>query len=334
MKITARSTPNIALIKYWGNRNNEFRLPAADSLSMTLNQPHVEITVDHSDELSVQSFTMGNEREINGKHLDRFQNVINLAKRYFEKLGTSDAIPGNLSIEINSHIPPAVGLASSAAVFSCLAKAIQGLVTENIELNDEQTSIIGRLGSGSAARSIFGGFSTLDAGEGDDIGSSISRQIADENHWSLHDIVIIPSHKEKKVGSTEGHAIANTSPHFADRIEAINSRRQKDCIDAILEKDFEKLQEVSEEDSLDMHHVMETSTPSLKYLSDETHRIIKEVESLRESEHLPVLYTMDAGPTVHLICTDEAQSAIREYANSQTACTIFEAQVGPGAKLL
>ena len=334
MKTTARSTPNIAFIKYWGNRNNALRLPVTDSLSMTLNQPGVEITIDHSDKLSVKSFTMENEREITGKNLDRFQNIVDLTKQYLEKIGVSDALPGKLAIEINSHIPPAVGLASSAAIFSCLARAIQGLIIENIELDDEQTSIIARLGSGSASRSIFGGFSALDEGKGNEIDSSRSRQIADENHWNLYDIVIIPSHEEKKIGSTEGHAIANTSPHFADRIEAIRTRRQQECIDSILNKDFEKLQTVSEEDALDMHRVMETSTPPLKYLSDETHRIIKEVESLREADHLPVFYTMDAGPTVHLICTDEAEKAVRQYANSQNNYTILEARVGPGAKLL
>ncbi|MDD5470088.1 MAG: diphosphomevalonate decarboxylase [Candidatus Peribacteraceae bacterium] len=330
---TAISTPNIAFIKYWGNRKNTLRIPVADSLSMTLSEPSVEITIDHADTLKIQSSTIGEEREIAGKHLDRFQKVIDLAKEYLGTLGMADALPGELSIRIDSHIPPAVGLASSAAVFSCLARAIAALITEEKVLTDEQVSIIARLGSGSAARSVMGGFVALRAGEGESIDAAKAVQIADEHHWLLHDIVVIPSREEKKVGSTEGHALAATSPYFAARIEAITTRRQQECIDAILRKDFEKLQHMSEEDALDMHHVMETSNPPLKYLSQETHHIVGEVKALRETKHLPVLFTMDAGPTVHLVCTDEAAEEVRAFASAQKGCTIFESQVGPGARV-
>jgi diphosphomevalonate decarboxylase len=159
-------------------------------------------------------------------------------------------------------------------------------------------------------------------------------QIAPEDHWPLHDIVIIPSHDEKKVGSSEGHELAPTSPYFAARIEAIRTRRYQECIDAILHRDFEKLRAAAEEDALDMHHVMETSDPPIRYLTEDTHRIVREITDLRSCEYLPVLYTMDAGPTVHLICTDEAVTRVREFAHAQNGCTIFEAKVGPGARLL
>ncbi|MBU0767129.1 diphosphomevalonate decarboxylase [Patescibacteria group bacterium] len=333
--ITAISAPNIAFIKYWGNRDNELRIPQADSLSMTLNTPTVEIDVEHSEILSVKSFELdGSEKELGEKHIQRFRKHLELTKHYLNKLGVPDAIPNEVSITVRSGIPSGIGLASSAAVFSCLACAYQGLIRETIDLDDEQSSVIARLGSGSASRSIFGGFSALVAGEGSGIDSSKSIQIADENHWPLHDIVLAPSMHEKKVGSTEGHAIAQTSPHFADRIEAITSRRQQECIDSILKKDFEKLQRVTEEDCMDMHHVMETSTPPLKYLNDVTHRIISEVTDLRTSQHLPVLYTMDAGPTVHLVCTEEARDRVVDFAHAQADCTVFETKVGKGTHLV
>ncbi len=337
MPITARSTPNIALIKYWGNRNNKTRLPAADSLSITLDSPTVEIDIDHADALRVQSFEIdGSKKILTEKQLARFQKHLDLTREYFQKLGVADAIPHSVSLIVRSHIPSSVGLASSAAVFSCLAKAYAGLVQSVLELTLEQTSVIARLGSGSAARSIFGGYAALNAGTGNDIDAAKGKQIADENHWMLHDIVIVPSHDEKKVGSTEGHELAPTSPYFADRIEAIRTRRQKECVDAILKKDFEKLRAVTEEDALDMHHVMETSTPPLKYLTSDTHRILKEITALRESEHLPVLYTMDAGPTVHLICESDAVKVVQEFAETQKnyGCSVFVTKVGPGAAIL
>ncbi|MBU2213511.1 diphosphomevalonate decarboxylase [Patescibacteria group bacterium] len=333
--VTAISAPNIAFIKYWGNRDNDLRLPQADSLSMTLNTPTVEIDIDHSEALSVQSFEPnGSEKELGEKHIQRFRKHLELTKHYLNKLGVNDALPKEVSITVRSGIPSGIGLASSAAVFSCLARAYQGLISETIELNDEQTSVIARLGSGSASRSIFGGFSALVAGKGNDIDSSSSIQIADENHWTLHDIVLAPSMHEKKVGSTEGHTVAQTSPHFADRIEAITNRRQQECIDAIQTKNFEKLQHVSEEDCMDMHHVMETSTPPLQYLNDATHHIIAAITDLRTNQHIPVLYTMDAGPTVHLVCEEEARDRVVDFAHAQADCTVFETKVGKGAHLL
>ena len=302
---------------------------------MTLNTPTVEIDIEHADSLSVQSFEAdGSERQMTEKHIARFEKHLILTKNYLNKLGAHDAVPNDVAITVRSAIPASVGLASSAAVFSCLARAYAGLVQEFIQLTDEQVSVIARLGSGSASRSIFGGFSALVAGEGDDIDSSQSMQIADEEHWPLHDIIIVPSMEEKKVGSTEGHAIAHTSPHYDERVEAITTRRQRECEEAILNKDFEKLQKVTEEDCIDMHHVMETSDPPLKYLNDETHRIIREVTDLRTQEHIPVLYTMDAGPTVHLVCPDEAHDRIVEFAHAQQGCKVFETKVGPGAYLV
>lgn len=330
----ASATPNIAFIKYWGNRNNDLRLPAADSLSMTLDTPHVEITVDHADAMSVQSFdATGSQKPLKEKDTARFARHLELTKEYLTKIGVKDALPSSASITIHSHIPSSVGLASSAAVFGCLAKAYAELIKGTITLNDEQISIIARFGSGSAARSIFGGYSALIAGEGDAMDSSYGEQVADENHWLLHDIVVIPTQEEKKVGSTEGHALAWSSPHYKKRLEQI-PRRQKECVDAIRAKDFEKLQRVVEEDCWDMHNVMQTSTPALQYLNDETYRITEEIEELRERENIPVLYTMDAGPTVHLFCPEDAREKVLAFAKEQKGCRIFETKTGSGARIL
>ncbi len=160
-----------------------------------------------------------------------------------------------------------------------------------------------------------------------------AEQIVDEHHWVLHDIVIVPSVAEKKVGSTEGHANAATSPLFKERINDI-PRRMKECEDALKTKDFEKLQVVSEFDSLDMHRIMKTQTPSLNYLSEDTHRIIKEIEGLRKSDKLNVLYTMDAGPTVHLFCTKDSRKTIEDFAAAQKGCLVFKAKTGSASRLI
>jgi diphosphomevalonate decarboxylase len=293
---------------------------------MTLDGPHVDVSVEFADQFNVTS----NNKELSPKDIQRFQKTLELIRTYLSTFHYP--LSTSISIEIDSNIPPSIGLASSAAVFSALAKAVAALT--ELPLTDEQISVMARLGSGSATRSIFGGYSAIRNGENLFIDGSKGWQIADENHWKLHDIIIVPSTEEKKVGSTEGHANAATSPHFRERLKAIGDYRQQESIDAVLQKDFERLQKVVEEDCMNMHLCMQTQTPPLNYLSDETHRIITEIQEIRTSEHLPVFYTMDAGPTVHLFCEPEAKDRILEYANNQEGCQVFESQTGRGSYVL
>jgi diphosphomevalonate decarboxylase len=293
---------------------------------MTLDGPYADVSVEFADQFSVNS----NTKEMNEEATKRFRKTIELTQTYLSTIDNVDL--SNIAINIESHIPPSIGLASSAAVFSALAKAVAALT--ELPLTDEQISIMARLGSGSATRSIFGGYSAIRNEENLFIDGSKGWQIADENHWNLHDIIIVPSTEEKKVGSTEGHAASATSSHYLERLKAISDYRQQESIDAVLQKDFERLQKVVEEDCMNMHLCMQTQTPPLNYLSDETHRIITEIREIRTSEHLPVFYTMDAGPTVHLFCEPEAKDRILEYANEQKGCQVFEAETGKGTYLL
>jgi diphosphomevalonate decarboxylase len=328
--IRALSTPNIALIKYWGNRNDALRLPAADSLSITLGRPSVEVVVDKAETFAVKSFNVdGSEKMLSNKDIVRLKKHFVLVREYLQSIGAR-GFPAAVSIEIRSQIPPSVGVASSAAVFSALGEAYAGFVSG---ISRRDVSVLARLGSGSASRSVYGGFVAMVAGHGDDMGTSYAEQIADEDHWQLHDVIIVPSHDEKKIGSTEGHALAQTSPLFEKRLREI-PRRQRECIAAILNKDFEKLRLVSEEDCMDMHAVMQSSMPPLHYLSDETHRLVSAIKRLREQQRINVLYTMDAGPTVHLICDDAGLPLVRAFAAEQKGCTVFEAGVGSGSRLL
>ena len=330
--ITAQSSPNIALIKYWGNRDNTLRLPAADSLSMVLDFPTVQAHIEPATTFTVRSYDhAGIEKPQNEASMQRLKKHWELSKQFLESIGQSQGIPQEVSITIRSGIPPAIGIASSAAVFSCLGEAYGALV-KGKALTREQVSILSRIGSGSAGRNSFGGYVAL-KNHGEGIGSAYGRQIVDEHHWLLHDIIIVPSREEKKVGSTEGHALASTSPLFKERLEQI-PRRMRECIDALQTKDFEKLQQVSEEDALDMHRVMQTQTPPLEYLSDATHRIIRDIEKLRKSDKLDVLYTMDAGPTVHLICTEDSRGAVETFAQQQKDCIVFKAKTGNGSRLI
>lgn len=294
---------------------------------MTLNGPYVDVTVKNADTFSLSS----KNSTLKQKDIMRFTKTLELIEQYL------CISPQKISIEIDSHIPPAIGLASSSAVFCGFAKAVAELLILNGTcgtISDEQISIMARLGSGSAARSIFGGFGALKNIEGDAINSAIGFQVADEHHWKLYDIVIAPSLEEKKIGSTEGHANAGSSPHFEQRIHDINTKRFDECVSAIHVKDFEKLQVVAELDAMNMHHCMQTQNPPLQYLSATTYKILDELKLLRETEHLPVLFTMDGGPTVHLFCEEEAVERVKAFANAQEGCTIFETHIGKGVAMI
>src|SRR3989339_1880454 len=98
MSVTARSTPNIAFIKYWGNRSDELRLPMAPSLSMTLDRPTVEITVENADAFAVRSFLAdGSEKTLKEKDTERFRKVLSLMQRYLAQLGAENVLPQELS---------------------------------------------------------------------------------------------------------------------------------------------------------------------------------------------------------------------------------------------
>ncbi len=303
---------------------------------MTLSSPSVEVELDAAEQLSIRSFEHGGEeRVLKEKDLARIHTYLNLCSQYLQTLG-ADLTLNNLDVTIRSAIPPAIGLASSAAVFSALAESLAAWAKDHSgrELTRKEVSVLARFGSGSASRSIFGGFSSMLAGTGSALDSAYAKQVSPADHWKLHDVIVVPNMEEKKIGSTEGHALAGTSPLFQDRIADI-PRRMRECTDAIRERDFNKLQHIAEFDSLDMHKVMETSTPSIQYLNDETPRIMKDIEDLRTREHLEVLYTMDAGPTVHLVCSASALPHITAYAEAQKArgCTIFLCSVGTGSHL-
>ena len=330
--IKAVSAPNIALIKYWGNRDVALRLPAADSLSMVLDAPTVEVSIEPADIFSVTSYDlMGNEKPQSPESLARLQAHFEASKGYLRDLERGKGLPKHIAIVIRSAIPPAIGLASSAAVFSALGEAYAALA-EGKSLNREDVSILSRLGSGSAGRNAFGGYVAL-TNHKEGIASAYAEQVAEEDHWLLHDIIIVPSIAEKKVGSTAGHATAKTSPYFAERLRAIPAR-MRECIGALRTRDFEKLQVVSEEDALDMHRVMETQVPPLQYRSKETHRIVKEIKELRATDKLNVLFTMDAGETVHLICTEDNVKTVTEFAEAQKNCLIFTTKTGKSSRLV
>lgn len=198
-------------------------------------------------------------------------------------------------VESANNFPVGAGIASSASAFAALALAAS--TAAGLELTERELSALARTGSGSASRSVPGGY--VEWLPGKDHESSYAVTIATADHWNLVDNIAIISHEHKAVGSTAGHRLADTSPIQQARI-ADSPRRLDICRDAILERDFDALAEVVEQDSNLMHAVMMTSNPPLLYWLPPTVSIMHAVRKWR-GEGLQVCYTIDAGPNVHVL---------------------------------
>jgi diphosphomevalonate decarboxylase len=313
--------PNIALIKYWGNRQANLRLPANSSLSMTLSRLETHVLVHFDESLATDSLTINRMpaspealRRVS-EHLNRIRHLAGIDRR--------------ARVASHSNFPSGAGIASSAAAFAALSLA--GAAAAGIDASQSEISRLARLGSGSACRSIFGGFVEwpADAGEADSHG--IPAFAAD--YWALADVIAVVRLTSKHVGSTMGHAIAASSP-IQDARVADCQRRLTICKKALAERDFNSLADVVELDSNLMHAVMMTSTPSVVYWEPPTLAVMQTIRRLRR-DGLPACYTLDAGPNVHCLCLERDSGEVaRRLAAVPGVIEILAAGVGGPARLL
>lgn len=295
---TAVAFANIAYIKYWGNRDQRLRLPVNGSISMNLSGLFARTQVTFDPSLCCDDFLNLNGRTESAAALRRVSAFLDHVR---QAAGT--ALFARVVSENN--FPMGAGIASSAAAFAALALAAARAA--GLDFNEPQLSRLARLGSGSACRSIPGGFVEWREGSGDL--DSFAFSIAPAEHWNLLDCVAVLKTGHKQVGSTEGHSIASTSPLQPARV-ADTPRRLGICRQAILQRDFTALAEIIEQDSNMMHGVMMTSAPPLFYWEPGSLEVMKAVQQWRK-EGLPAAYTLDAGPNVHVICEAAAADALR-----------------------
>jgi diphosphomevalonate decarboxylase len=318
---SAQAHPNIAFIKYWGNRDEALRLPANGSLSMNLDGLYTRTTVSFQPSLPFDELII-NDREIAGTALERVSTVLSLIRSMAKLDSRAEVVSEN-------NFPSGAGIASSASAFAALALA--GTQAAGLKLNERELSRLARRGSGSACRSIPGGFVEWLMGGNDEDSYAVS--IAEPAHWPLADCIAIVSETHKKTGSTEGHAIAGTSPLQAARL-ADTPRRLELCRRAILDRDFEAFTSVVELDSDMMHAVMMTSTPALHYWMPASLEVMNAVRSWR-AEKVPACCTVDAGANVHILCpreqAPEISGRLKKIAGIKD---VLVAGVGGPAKLI
>ena len=340
---TGLAHPNIAFVKYWGNRNDELRLPANGSISMNLEGLETRTTVQF--DASLRS----DEVKIDGKMAGGVAHA--RVGRMMDEVRALAGIHHFAWVESENNFPTGTGIASSASAFAALALAATKAAGLNASPCGDNTpsshrpgvlpgehnfdlaalSRLARRGSGSACRSIPGGFVEWTAGTGDDDSYAVS--IAPPEHWNLTDCIAMISTAHKLTGSTEGHKIAGTSPLQSARV--VDAPRRLDiCRHAIMNCDFTAFAEILEEDSNLMHAVMMTSHPQLFYWQPATLAVMQAVRAARV-KGLPVCYTIDAGPNVHVVCTCAvAEETAKLVAGIPGVREVRLAKVGGPARLV
>lgn len=318
---SALAHPNIAFIKYWGNRDPQITLPANGSISMNLAGLETRTKVSFDSAFEGDTLTL-NGQPIEGEGLARVSRLLDRVRKLAQFDDYAQVISEN-------NFPTGAGIASSASAFAALSLAASKAA--GLDLDEAELSRLARTGSGSACRSIPGGF--VEWFPGHDHQTSYAGSFAPPEHWALEDHVVVVSSQHKETGSLSGHALAHTSPLQQARLAYVEQRLET-CRRAILDHDFSALAEVVELDSNLMHAVMMTSEPRLLYWQPETVLLMQSVEKWRR-EGLQVCYTIDAGPNVHLICpaaeSPQLLAALKQLPGIQQ---VLSAEVGGPARLV
>lgn len=300
MKSSAIAHSNVALIKYWGRSqdlNPNLNIPLNDSVSMTkygfTHDIHLQThtTIEFSNAFEEDIFILDG-KTLTGREMERIHQVVDPLKEYAN-------IDYKFKMMSENDFPTQAGLASSAAGFAALAIATVDAL--GIQFSKEEISRYARLGSGSAVRSIHGGFVYWHKGNSHE--TSYAEQICGPDEFKINAIIAMIHEGKKEVTSDVGHESAYTSPFNKVRIEK-SQEQAKEIKKAILDDDFSKVGKIAEENCKYMHAVMMTSNPPLFYWHPNTLKVIKSIQKIR-NEGLECYLTIDAGPNVYCLCRPE-----------------------------
>ncbi len=326
--VTVKANANIALIKYWGKRDQALNLPATGSLSLTLDALSTSTTLSFDSALAGDQIHL-NQQTATGVAAQRISHFLDLVHSYVQPQG--GARPAAI-VRSHNNFPTAAGLASSASGFAALALAASTAL--NAGLDKQQLSMLARRGSGSAARSIYGGIVEMAHGQREDGLDCIAHPLHGPEFWDLRVLIAITHTGAKKISSTDGmQQTTDTSPFYSAWVAGAENDLS-DARQAIREKDFDALAAVTEFSTLKMHASALAARPGVLYWNAATVAAIHLIRELR-SAGIPVCFTMDAGPQVKALCTadsvDKVSAALRQIAGVKD---IIHCRLGHAARLI
>ncbi|MCZ6620163.1 MAG: diphosphomevalonate decarboxylase [Gammaproteobacteria bacterium] len=312
MATLAQAHPNIALVKYWGKQDRPGNYPATPSLSITLNTltTHTEV----SDAPGSDEFFLDDEPRDDAK-----------VTACLRALRTRYDIPP-LCIRSTNNFPTAAGLASSASGFAALVCAIDAHC--ELKLDKAELSAQARLASGSAARSVFGGFVSLNGPDW------TATELLGPDVWPLAIVIAITATKAKATSSSAGMRISAATSPFFDAWITSSEVDFRQGVEHVKKQDFASLAELAEHNCLKMHGLMMSSRPGLVYWNAATLSCIHVIRTLR-ADGLPVFFTIDAGPQVKAVCQPEVAATVaKALAETPGVLKTMTARLGGGARVL
>jgi len=323
-KATAIAHSNIALIKYWGKRRSTFNIPAVGSISLTLQELFTQTKVRFDPSLKQDMLIL------NGKRSSH--EIEDRASRFLDLIRRKSDLPFKAQVVSHNNFPTGAGLASSASAFAALALA--GSKAAGKTLTKVELSQLARLGSGSAARSIYGGFVEMKTGRKLNGQDAVAVRLAKPDFWPIKLLIVITTTLGKGIGSSQGmdHS-KNTSPYYSQWIKtSVNDLAEMRL--AIRNKDFEKMGELAEYSCLKMHSLCFSARPALIYWNQLTIELMHYIRELRNSG-LPAYFTIDAGPQVKVLTLPEYGSTLRKKLHQVPGIKeIIETGPGPDAKVV
>jgi diphosphomevalonate decarboxylase len=324
-RAVAVAHPNIALIKYWGKRDEEFVLPFADSLSMTLDVLPTTTSVQLCPEAAADVVLIDGA-PVTAEPRRRVVAFLDLVRARAGRLEPA-------TVESVSSVPVGAGLASSASGFAALAVA--AAAAYGLDLDPVALSRLARRGSGSACRSVFGGFVVWRAGQG--IGPAADRnsyaEPVTEAQLDPALVIVVVDAGPKPVSSRVAmRRTVETSPLYG----AWLASGKADLVDmrvALRRGDLSAVGEIAERNALGMHAGMLAARPALRYLSPHSLTLLDAVQQLRR-DGVAAYATMDAGPNVKVLCPPEdADRVARALSGQVPGSSVLTARCGPGARL-
>lgn len=336
-KINVESPSNIALIKYWGKFGKQ--LPCNPSLSFTLSKAKTELSLELSEKKNsdeVVSLDFYFENKTNDKFKAKMVKFLNEEKDHFNHL-----LNYHLTIYSTNTFPHSSGIASSASSMSAFVFAALKLERELSGKNlfeDESfyqlASSLSRIASGSASRSLFPGLALW--GDYQDIGTNQYavgvEHFMDSRFKNFCDSIVIVSAKEKAVSSRAGHALMEHHPYREIRFKVAKERLTA-LLSAMKEYDLETFIKIVETEALDLHALMMTSDPSFILLEPKTIEVIKLLREFREKTKVPVCFTLDAGPNLHVLYPSEFKNVVNEFLTTLNLPVIHD-HVGNGTAII
>lgn len=319
---TVRAHANMALVKYWGKRDEELILPMNSSISMTLDQFYVTTHIIFDDQMPADSLVLNGivASSSDHKRISKFLDLVRV-------LADTNARAAIRSINC---VPMAAGLSSSSAAYAALASA--ATLALGLRLTPTELSKLARQGSGSAARSIYGGFVEWLMGTRNDGDDCYAVPLESANDWNLYVVIVIVDVGAKLISSREGmRRVVATSPLYADWLNTVESDL-KVARTAIQQHDLPALGHVAEANALRMHATTMGAYPPFTYWQWATVEVIHRVQVLR-SKGIQSYATIDAGPNVAVLCEQQSVAFVQDAVSSVRGVSqILVAGPGPGVR--